>query len=145
MTTTTFAPVTIQWTERDTWRPLTLSGVAVLVLGPLFARFGLPNVSLMWPLYRLGIMLPSCGLTRAVVAAFRGDLGRAWQFNPLSFIVIVLAGALGVRLGIGVASGRWFAVRVSAQRLLALISVTAIAVLFLNQQLHARLLTDRLR
>ena len=38
----------------------------------------------------LRIQCPGCGLTRAFISISRGDLARAWSFNPASFLVYLL-------------------------------------------------------
>lgn len=35
-----------------------------------------------------GLPCPACGATRSVVALLHGDFVRAWQFNPIVFLVI---------------------------------------------------------
>ena len=35
----------------------------------------------------LGIDCPGCGMTRAFISISHGQLSRAWQFNPASFVV----------------------------------------------------------
>ena len=44
-----------------------------------------------------GIPCPLCGMTRAVVAAARGDLVDSLRFNPLGIVVVLLAIAVIVR------------------------------------------------
>lgn len=43
-----------------------------------------------------GLPCPGCGLTRSVVAAFRGDLATAWALNPLGILFALLFLLLGV-------------------------------------------------
>jgi hypothetical protein len=44
----------------------------------------------------LGIPCPGCGLTRATLAALRGDFGTAYHFHPLVFLLTpVYVGLLG--------------------------------------------------
>ncbi|ABL83291.1 MULTISPECIES: DUF2752 domain-containing protein [unclassified Nocardioides] len=117
----TSGPVTadrlrITWSPRDEWRTLTALAVVGALLAAAMALFGLPPVDLHGPLHRMGIMDPFCGGTRATRFAARGDLGRAWTYNPLG--VVVVLGALGVlgRAVVGVASRRWLTVEVRLGR-----------------------------
>lgn len=137
--------VSIRWAERDPWRAATVSAAVMLALGWVFAQFGLPNVPLMWPLYRVEVVLPGCGLTRGAVAIFRGDLGRAWTFNPTSFLAVLLAGLLTTRLAIGALTGRWLVARLRHRSWYLIIGVPAVAALWVNQQLHAQFLMHNSR
>jgi hypothetical protein len=38
-----------------------------------------------------GLHCPGCGMTRATVAAARGDLAAAFRFNPVGMVVLPLA------------------------------------------------------
>ena len=109
----------------------------VLVGGAVMAVVGIPNVPLMWPMYRFGIVLPSCGLTRGVVEIFRGDFARAWRFNPASFVVV---GASALVLA-AVATRYELTQHAEAspllRRVVAIALGAALIVLWINQQLHA--------
>lgn len=131
---------TVRILDRDPWWELSVVGVAVLAFGAAFAKLGQPDIPWMWPLYRLGIVLPSCGLTRGVVAIFHGDLARSWEFNPASLVVVVLAGLLAIRLGVGIFTGRWVVIDVSYRRVYAVLALILLAALWVNQQHHAQLL-----
>jgi len=135
----------VGWEDRDRWPALTKASVALVALAAVFARFGLPNVPLMWPLHRLGLVLPGCGLTRGVVAIFRVDPARAWMFNPASFVVVLLAAALMSRLAVRVVMHRWLVLRLSRHRLFSVLGAGAVMTLWVNQQSHAALLIHQLR
>lgn len=133
------------WDDRDRWPALTKASVALVALAAVFARFGLPNVPLMWPLHRLGLVLPGCGLTRGVVAIFRGDPARAWMFNPASFVVVLLAAAFMLRLAVTIVTHRWLVPPLPRHRLFPILGGGAVIVLWVNQQSHAALLIHQLR
>lgn len=54
-----------------------------------------------------GIMGPTCGLTRDVMWTARGDLARAWQFNPASLLVVLALIGSTIRAAFGRTTGRW--------------------------------------
>lgn len=118
------------------------SAPAALALGVLagastFAIVGLPHLPMMWPMYRVGIVGPSCGLTRGVVEIFRGDPSLAWRFNPASFLVVaaslVLVGrALAGRGGVSLSE-----LSEAARRIGAVVACVGIAALWVHQQLNA--------
>lgn len=76
-----------------------LVGVALILL--VGAALPLP----LWPcpwLALTGQPCPGCGLTRAALAAGRGQWGRSWQLNPLAapllaYGLAVAAGLVGTR------------------------------------------------
>lgn len=118
-----------------------------VVLPPVavaFARWGIPPLDVMWPMHRLGIVGPSCGLTRAVVALARGEPGRAWQFNPSGFVVAAAVVTLVARALVAVVSGRWFEPVLRVRRTGA-VAVAATVALWANQQAHAQFLLHHLR
>lgn len=97
----------------------------------------------MWPLYRLGVVLPSCGLTRGVVALARGDLAAAWQWNPASSLAAVAAATGVLRAAVGAATGRWLHVHVRPRWWLLVVATLAVALLWVNQWDHAAQLMGR--
>jgi hypothetical protein len=124
------------WAGEDRFPKLT----TLLIVGTLgaaaLALFGLPPVDIHEPTHYLGIMGPSCGMTRTVRWLAHGDLLRAWQFNPAVFLLAAAAVLVGARAVFGRVTGGWIEVRVRG-RVVTAVVVTALAVLWLNQQLHA--------
>jgi hypothetical protein len=132
------------WVERSRRDPLpglTIVAMAGLVVGVLLARFGMPPVNLHAPPHFWGIMDPLCGMTRGSAATLRGDLGKAWWYNPASPLVIAAGFAVVARWALGLATGRWVCVRLQRTRLGVAVLASAFVVLDVYQQLHV----DRLR
>lgn len=132
------------WVERSGRDPLpalTVLAAVGLIVAALLARYGLPPVDLHLPPHHLGVMDPFCGMTRGSVAVMRGDLGKAWWYNPASPLVIAAGFALVGRWIVGQATGRWVMVRFQRTRLGVLVVVGAFVLLDVYQQLHV----DRLR
>ncbi len=125
--------------EFDRYRPLTLLTL-VGIAGALALRIlGLPPVDLHSPLHYLGLMDPLCGMTRAVRALARGDIGNALEYNPASLALALGAVLVLTRTALGLLAHRWIAIRVSRRPLWILVAVGLLA-LWVNQQLHADLL-----
>ena len=133
-----------QWTRDDRLRWFTAATLVVAVAGPAMAVVGIPPLPIVWPLYRLGIVLPGCGLTRGVVALTRGDFPAAWRWNPASVVVGAFALAGVARLGIGLGTGWWLHLRIGSRWWLIAAACGAVAALWLRQYEHADvLMTDR--
>lgn len=133
----------VSHTAGDGLRPLTVASVGVAVAGPVFAVTGVPPIPLMWPLYRVGVVLPGCGLTRGLVALAGGDVAAAWRWNPASFLVALVV-VLGLARAVGArASGRWVQVRVEWRWWLVALSAGAVGALWINQWSHAQVLMGR--
>ena len=91
----------------------------------------------MWPMYKLGVVLPSCGITRGVTEIFRGDFGRAWRFNPASFVVVAAAVFI---LGRALVKRPFTPAAITSptlRRIGAAVAGAALLALWVNQQLHA--------
>lgn len=132
------------WVERSGRDPFPASTVVAavgLVVAAILARYGMPPVDLHMPPHYLGVMDPVCGMTRGSAAVMRGDLGRAWWYNPASPLVIAGGFALVGRWVLGHATGRWVMVRLQRTRLGVLLLAGAFVALDVYQQLHV----DRLR
>jgi len=127
----------------DGLRAWTIGSLVVATAAAVFAVVGIPSVPVMWPLYRLGVVLPGCGLTRGVVAVARGDLAAAWRWNPASLLVVLAVFGGVARAAVGVATQRWLAVRVVPRPWLLALGAVAVAVLWANQWVHADRLMGR--
>src|SRR5207253_2767172 len=120
------------WSDSDRYGQAT--GVALVgVAGALLlALFGLPPVSIHEPWHFVGIMGPTCGMTRAVRLLALGDPTGAWSYNPGSFALTTIAAALLGRAGWGRLTGRWLTISSTRTRLLPALAVIALAVLWWN-------------
>lgn len=130
----------LRWKAADRYRRvcgLVLMGSAGAVT---MAVTGLPPVDVHGPLHRLGIMDPLCGGTRSVYLIAGGHLLAAWQYNPLSWLLAVLAVLVVGRLFVGLVTGRWPVLRLRRPRLVLAVAVLALIALEVHQQLHASLL-----
>lgn len=87
-------------------------------------------------------MSPTCGLTRSVVAVFRGDLPMSWRYNPLGLLVAAASVAMLARLTLGAAVARWLVLRVRPGRVGWIVLGLALIVLEIRQQGRAELLTS---
>jgi hypothetical protein len=59
-------------------------GLAALAVPELLVHYGPPCI--LSPL--LGDLCWGCGITRASIALFHGDVAAAWHFNKLSVVVV---------------------------------------------------------
>lgn len=136
-----------RWIARDEYVRASIGSVLLIVTAAMLSETGVPKTPLMWPMYRLGLVLPSCGLTRGVTALLRGDLHRAWMFNPASFLVVAVAAALTLRLAVGIATGRWLVVASlsATPRFVLVLVALGTAALWINQQAHADVLMHATR
>jgi len=126
----------MRWEHHDrhpTTTRLVLIGVPLVVI---LAIVGLPPVDVHGPLHYLGIMGPTCGMTRGVMWSARGDLARAWQFNPASASVLPTMAVLGGRVIYGEISGRWLNLYIRWRPWLWTIPAAVLVALAVHQQLH---------
>ncbi len=131
----------LSWSGTDRRPDLVWPALGGLLVAAVLAVTGPPPVDLHGPLHRwLGIMDPACGMTRGVIAALRGHLGRAWAYNPASLLVVPGALVVLARAAAGRLAGRWLDVRFRPTRLFWLLVATALLVLWVNQQRHLALL-----
>ena len=80
-------------------RPRARRALVVLALVGAGAVFVASGAALCPTALAFGLPCPGCGLTRATLALFRGDLDTALHFHPLVFVLAPLfLGALAVSL-----------------------------------------------
>ncbi len=132
-----FSVTRASFDRHPTATSLALIGLPAAVL---LAVFDLPPIKLHGPLHYLGIMGPTCGLTRAVMWFTRGELGRAWQYNPASFLVVPATVAAVVRGAYGWLTSRWLNFSVGRTRWMVLLVAAAVVALTIRQQFYADLL-----
>jgi Protein of unknown function (DUF2752) len=116
--------------------PLTIAAAVGLVIGAALAAFGMPPIDLHSPTHYLGIMDPLCGMTRGSAATLRGDLAKAWWYNPASPAVIAGGLILVARWMVGRLTGLWVDLRVQPTPLLVVAVGLALMALEVNQQIH---------
>lgn len=130
----------LSWEDHDRHRAITrLAGVGLLA-ALVMAVFGQPPYGFHGPLHYLGVMSPTCGMSRGVMWFTRGNLALAWEYNPASLLVIPAGAIAVIRAVFGRMTGRW--PNLSVRRnwwLLGLLTV-AVAAMTVRQQLHADLL-----
>lgn len=126
--------------EADRHRLLTALAIVGLVVASLLAVFGMPPVDVHGPTHWVGIMGPTCGMTRGVAATMGGDLARAVAYNPASPLVVAGAMVVVLRGAVGRTTGRWLTFHVHVSRRGWIVIVVGLVLLTVNQQLHADLL-----
>ncbi len=108
------------------------SATGLVAAAVLAATGGLP-VDLPMPTHLVGIVTPTCGLTRGSTAIVRGEFALAWRYNPASFVVIGFGLVGSARTVIGILTGRWMFVsqRMSRSQSIALaVGVATIITMF---------------
>lgn len=127
----------VAWEGHDghpTTTRLVLLGIPLLAL---VAVVGLPPIDIHGPLHYLGIMGPTCGMTRGAMWSSRGDLLRAWKFNPASLLVIPTILGVTFRAVYGRLRGRWLNLHLRWRPWLWLLPAVILLVLMIHQQLNA--------
>ena len=115
--------------------------VAAAFAAVSLAAFGLPPISIHGPLHFVGIMGPTCGLTRAVRFVALGDIAAALRYNPSVLLLPGMALAVLARTGVGRLTGRWLELSIRWQSVrVALPVAVAVAVLTIRQQANVGLL-----
>ncbi|UQA91085.1 DUF2752 domain-containing protein [Streptomyces halobius] len=129
------------WETRNIrWWRWGAAGTVVVLAGAAMAVWGMFPVDLHGPGHYAGIMAPTCGLTRSVVAVFRGDVVTAWRYNPLGLLVAFASFAFLARLVAGAVVGRWPVLRVRPGRAGWILLGLALVALEIRQQGQAELL-----
>lgn len=92
-------------TDANPW--ITRLSLAGLITAALLAVVGGMPFDLPMPTHGIGLVTPTCGLTRGSIALVRGDAALAWRYNPVSLAVIAF-GAFGLaRATVGITTKRW--------------------------------------
>jgi len=133
--------VRLGWETRNArWWGWGAAGAVVIVAGAAMAVWGMFPLDLHEPTHYSGIMSPTCGLTRSVVATLRGDLATAWRYNPAGLLVAAVSVAVLARLVAGSMLGRGPALRVRPGRIGWIVLGLALVALEIHQQDQAQLL-----
>lgn len=132
--------VSLRRERHDRHPAFTRPAVIGIPLTVLVAILGLPPIDIHGPLHYLGIMGPTCGLTRGVMWAVRGDLARAWQFNPASLLVVLTLIGLTIRAALGRTTGQWLTLHLRWRPWLWLIPALLTVFLAIRQQNNIDLL-----
>jgi len=132
--------VAVRWEHHDRHVALTqLAGVG-LVAALLMAVFGQPPYGFHGPLHYLGIMSPTCGMSRGVMWFTRGNLALAWEYNPASLLVVPAGAVVIIRTMFGRFTGRWPNLSFRWNWWILGLLLAAVVALTVRQQLHADLL-----
>lgn len=129
-----------RWEGHDRYPTTTRLALLGIPLTVLLVVLGLPPIDIHGPLHYLGIMGPTCGMTRGVMWAARGDLARAWQFNPASLFVLPTLLIITGRAVYGRLTNRWLSLHIRWRPWLWLIPAALILLLSVRQQLNIELL-----
>lgn len=126
----TFAP-----TDEMRWltRTVAIGATTAIVLAVIG---GMP-LALPMPTHAIGVVDPTCGLTRASTAIARGDFVNAWRFNPAAFLLAAAAVAVAARTAYGLTTRRWLTVRFAWNRLRVAAAVVVFAGWWAYQQTNA--------
>lgn len=135
-------PAVLRWGPHDrhpTNTRLALIGIPLVLL---LAAVGLPPIDIHGPLHYLGVMGPTCGMTRGVMWTARGDLLRAWQFNPASLLVLPTMAGLTARVVYGRIAGRWLNLTIRWRPWLWIIPTALLLALSIRQQINIEFLLN---
>lgn len=132
--------IVMGWEKHDRHPTTTRLALIGIPLVALLAILGLPPIDIHGPLHYLGIMGPTCGMTRGVMWTARGDLARAWQFNPASLLIIPTMIGLTGRAIYGRIAHRWLNLHIRWRPWLWIIPAALILLLSIRQQLNVGLL-----
>jgi len=116
-----------------------LAGVG-LIAALLMAVFGQPPYGFHGPLHYLGVMSPTCGMSRGVMWLMRGNLALAWEYNPASLLVPPVVAVVVIREVFGRFTRRWPNLTVRWNWWMLGLLIVAVATLTVRQQLQAELL-----
>ncbi len=144
LTRTRHPVLAVRWEGHDRHPTITRLVLIGIPFVALLAVFGLPPIDIHGPLHYLGIMGPTCGMTRGVMWTARGDLARAWQFNPASLLVLPTMIGLTGRAIYGKITSRWLNLHIRWRPWLWIIPALLILLLSVRQQLNVGFLLANL-
>lgn len=101
----------ITFADTDEMRWLTRAVAFGAAAAVMLALVGGMPFALPMPTHSVGVVDPTCGLTRASIAIARGDLASAWRFNPAAFVLAGIGVAVAVRTVWGLTRHRWATIR----------------------------------
>lgn len=94
----------MHWVGEDNFRWLAWLVAAGVVASGALAVFGMPPIDLQGPLHVLGLMGPTCGMTRAVRHLALGQVALALRYNPAVAVLPVTVLAVTGRVLYGAAT-----------------------------------------
>ena len=97
----------------DEMRWLTRTVAIGAATAVMLALVGGMPFALPMPTHAIGVVDPTCGLTRGSTAIARGDFATAWRFNPAAFLLALLGVAVAARTAYGLVTHRWLSVRLA--------------------------------
>lgn len=122
-------------TDANPW--ITRLSLAGLTIAAVLAAVGGMPFDLPMPTHGIGLVTPTCGLTRGSTAFVRGDASLAWRYNPASLAVITF-GALGIaRAAIGFTTKRWLNLTVRLPTAAWIVLGVLFIALWVHQQSNA--------
>lgn len=113
----------------------------LLVAGAL-GVIGNSPITILMPTHALGLVEPSCGLTRGATAIARGDFALAWRYNPASFLVISFGLFGAIRLAMGLIAHRWVNIWAQPSTWGWILIGASIFALWINQQTNAEFIIN---
>lgn len=132
--------IAVGWEDHDHHRWLARTAAAGVVLAIAMAVFGLPPVDLHGPLHYLGIMGPSCGMTRATRHLARFEMTTALAYNP-AVLLVAFGGVFALGRSVyGWRTGRWLSIHIERRRPVVVVAVVLLVALTVRQQANVELL-----
>ena len=117
-----------------------LLGIAVAIAA-LSVALGRIPFDIPMPTHAIGVVSPTCGLTRGTIATLRGNFSLAVRYNPLSVFVPFIAVAFGIRIIVGLLRrNSWVNVRFRPTKAAWVAGAIVIIGLWIYQQSNAAFL-----
>lgn len=132
----------ISFADTDEMRWLTRAVALGVAAAFVLALIGGMPIDIPMPTHAIGLVDPTCGLTRASIALARGDLSSAWQFNPAVFVLAGTVVAVVLRTVWGLTRHRWVSVRMPMTAPRIAIAVVVLAGWWAYQQSNAQFIMD---